>query len=421
MSAEGFRAKTNVDQRLMGRALELACQGEGRVEPNPMVGCIVVRDGQIVGEGWHRQFGGPHAEIEALQAAGEAAAGATLYVTLEPCCHTGKTPPCTQAIIAAKVARVVVGCEDPSPQVAGSGLEELRAAGIQVQTGILEEADLEDAVRQLIAPFAKLVTQQRPWIIAKWAMTLDGKLATHTGSSKWISGAASRAVVHRLRSRVDAIVVGRGTAEQDDPLLTARPSELDDIKRIAMRIVLDSAARLSADRRVLRCSTAIPTSRAATQHTATQHTATQHTATQHTATQHTATQHTAPVIVATGEHPGDEDFEKRCQSLRDCGVEIMKLPGDSHAARLESLLNELGHRQMTNVLVEGGSQLFGTLLDLRAIDEVHAFIAPKLVGGAGAPTPFAGQGIANMADALQFETVKIEQLDDDVHIHTRKK
>jgi len=236
-------------QHFMRRALDLARHGEGYVEPNPMVGCVIVRGGEIVGEGWHSRYGGPHAEIEALRVAGDKAAGATLYVTLEPCNHAGKTPPCTRALIEARLSRVVVGCQDPSPQVAGRGLAALRAAGLPLEVGPLAEQ-----ARQLIAPFAKLVTKRRPWIIAKWAMTLDGKLATHTGSSQWVSNSQSRAVAHRLRGRVDAVLVGRGTLEQDDPLLTARPSGA----RTAIRIVLDSHASLAPQSQLARSVSRAP-------------------------------------------------------------------------------------------------------------------------------------------------------------------
>ncbi len=207
------------DASHMARALELAARGEGWVEPNPMVGCVIMRDGEIVGEGYHQRFGGPHAEVKALQLAGPRAAGADVYVTLEPCCHHGKTPPCTQALIAAGVRRVVVAQSDPFAQVAGQGCAELAQAGIDVETGLLETE-----ARQLNAPYLKLVASGRPWIIAKWAMTLDGKMATASGDSRWISCEASRAIVHRIRGRVDAIMVGRNTAATDDPLLTARPS-----------------------------------------------------------------------------------------------------------------------------------------------------------------------------------------------------
>src|SRR4051812_33330730 len=207
----------------MLRATTLARRCEGFVEPNPMVGCVIVNDGEVVGEGWHQQFGGPHAEVHALKAAGGGGKGATMFVTLEPCCHQGKTPPCTDAIIAAGILRVVTALRDPFPQVAGGGLKRLAAAGIDVELG-LGESD----VQQLNAPYLKLVTTGRPWVIAKWAMTLDGKIATRSGYSKWVSGDASRQVAHELRGRVDAIMVGRKTAQLDDPLLTARPAAVAD-------------------------------------------------------------------------------------------------------------------------------------------------------------------------------------------------
>jgi diaminohydroxyphosphoribosylaminopyrimidine deaminase/5-amino-6-(5-phosphoribosylamino)uracil reductase len=358
----------------MLRALELARRGEGYVEPNPMVGCVIVRSGEVVGEGWHSEYGGPHAEIEALRIAGDGAAGATLYITLEPCCHAGKTPPCTRALVEAKLARVVVGCKDPNPRVAGQGLAELRAADIPVELGPRAEQ-----ARVLIAPFAKLVTKKRPWILAKWAMTLDGKLATHTGSSQWISNPLSRAVVHRLRGRVDAILVGRGTFQQDDPRLTARPSGI----RTATRVVLDTAASLSPQSQLVR----------------------------------TASQ--APILVAVG----DEAPADRCRRLTQLGLEVVKIPscdrshpGQGKGIRLDKLLDLLGHRNMTNVLVEGGGQVLGTLMALDEIDEVHAFIGTKLVGGATAPTPIAGPGLARMMDARQLATVEVEMLEGDVYV-----
>ncbi len=362
-------------QHFMLRALELARQGEGHVEPNPMVGCVIVRSGEIIGAGWHCKYGGPHAEIEALRTAGSAAAGATLYVTLEPCCHTGKTPPCTRAIIEAKLARVVVGCEDPNPQVAGQGLAELRAAGIPFEVGLHEEQ-----ARMLIAPFAKLVTKKRPWVLAKWAMTLDGKLATPTGNSQWISNSLSRKVVHQIRGRVDAILVGHGTVKQDDPRLTARPPGT----RMATRVVLDSHALLSPQSQLAR----------------------------------TANQ--TPVLLAVREDaPAD-----RCQRLVQLGLEVAKVPANdpSHPGmgiRLDKLLDMLGRRNMTNVLVEGGSHVLGALMALDEIDEVHAFIATKLIGGATAPTPIAGPGLARMADAWQLTTAEVEMLEGDIYVRGR--
>ncbi len=364
---------TNSDaNNFMSQALALALQGRGLVEPNPMVGCVIVREGQVVGQGFHQKFGGPHAEIEALREAGKGARGADVYVTLEPCCHQGKTGPCTAALIEAQVARVVVGCEDPNPQVAGQGLALLRDAGIEVRTDVLG-----DQARHLLAPFAKLTTQGQPWVIAKWAMTLDGKIASRTGNSQWISGEASRALVHKLRGQVDAILVGRGTAEADDPLLTARPPGA----RTATRIVLDSSAALSLKSRLVQ------------------------------------SRHEAPLIVATTDAASPED----CQRLRELGAEILVLSGDDRGSQMTALLEVLGQRQMTNLLVEGGGEVLGTLLDIHAIDELHAFLAPKLLGGAAATSPIAGKGLATMADAVALDILSLEQLDGDLHVHARVK
>lgn len=358
------------DCKYMSRAIELAQRGLGHVEPNPMVGCVIVRDGQVVGEGWHQRFGGPHAEVEALVAAGERARGAVAYVTLEPCCHHGKTGPCTRAFVEAGLARVVVGCEDPNPQVAGRGLAELRDAGTQLETGVLAAEAAE-----LIAPFAKLITTGKPWVIAKWALTLDGKIASRTGDSRWISGEQSRAVVHRLRGRVDAILVGRGTAEADDPLLTARPHG----PRMATRIVLDNNAHLSPKCKLVQSVDQ------------------------------------APLIVTVSQSAPAE----RRNQLTACGAEILVLPGNDPASRLTALLEELGRRQMTNLLVEGGAHVFGTFRDLQAIDEVQVFIAPKLLGGQEAPSPIAGLGPSKVCDALQLRDVKVETLGEDLHVSGR--
>src|SRR5262245_2742469 len=234
----------------MCHALVLAERGRGVVEPNPLVGAVVVREDTLIGEGWHQRYGGPHAEIHALQAAGEAARGATLYVTLEPCCHHGKTPPCTDAILRAGIARVVAAMRDPFPQVSGRGAELLRAVGVAVEMGLCEEA-----ARRLNAPYLTLLTQQRPYVHLKWAMTLDGKIATRTGDSKWISSEASRRRVHELRGRVDGILVGSGTVLADDPLLTARPPGT----RIATRIVLDSQGRTPPTCRLAATAREVPT------------------------------------------------------------------------------------------------------------------------------------------------------------------
>ncbi len=358
------------DRRWMARAVELAVRGQGAVEPNPLVGCVIAQGERIVGEGWHTRFGGPHAEIEALAAAGPAAAGATLYVTLEPCCHHGKTPPCTQALIRSAVRRVVVAQVDPFPEVAGRGIAELRQAGIQVELGLLEQE-----AQQLNAPYLKLIRRGRPWMLAKWAMTLDGKLATRTGSSRWISGTASRRRVHQLRGRVDAILVGRRTAELDDPLLTARPPG----PRVAVRIVVDSQARLAPDSQLVR------------------------------------TARDVPVLLAVGPAATAAD----CRRLSDAGCEIWTGAADDASQRLLLLLDELGRRRMTNVLVEGGGRLLGSLFDAGELDEVHVFIAPKLAGGTDAVSPVGGLGVEQMSQARWLQTPIVERLNEDIYVYGR--
>jgi diaminohydroxyphosphoribosylaminopyrimidine deaminase / 5-amino-6-(5-phosphoribosylamino)uracil reductase len=297
-------------------------------------------------------------------------AGATAYVTLEPCCHHGKTPPCTEALLAAGVSRVVAAMRDPFPQVDGGGLAQLAAAGVTVEVGLLEPES-----RALNAPYLMLVEQQRPWTIAKWAMTLDGKLASSGGDSQWISNDLSRAIVHQLRGRVDAILVGRGTATQDDPLLTARPAG----PRTATRIVLDSHAALALDSQLVR------------------------------------TAHEAPVLIATGPHADAAHIA----ALQAAGCEVWQDVALDPFARLANLWRELGRRRLTNVLVEGGAQVLGSLFDAQLIDEVHAFIAPKLIGGQQAPSPIGGFGLDRMANARQLVSPIVEQIDGDLYVHGR--
>ena len=362
--------QAELDAWHMRRALDLAILGQGYVEPNPMVGCVVVQGAEIVGEGRHRHFGGPHAEVEALRMAGPRAAGGTLVVNLEPCCHHGKTPPCTEAIIAAGVRRVVAAQQDPFPEVAGRGLAALRGAGIEVEAGLLEAE-----ARRVNAPFLKLLSTGRPWVIAKWAMTLDGRTATRTGSSRWISNDESRQIVHGLRGRVDAILVGRATARTDDPLLTARPPG----PRTALRVLVDSRATLSSQSQLVRTAREVP------------------------------------VLVAAGPNAPLADRER----LAEAGCEVFVCEADSHAGRLRRLLEELGRRRLTNVLVEGGGQLLGGLLDGRQIDEVHVFIAPKLIGGESARSPIEGGGITEMSDALRLESSEWKQLGNDLYLTGR--
>jgi diaminohydroxyphosphoribosylaminopyrimidine deaminase/5-amino-6-(5-phosphoribosylamino)uracil reductase len=355
----------DLDHEWIRRALQLAERGRGYVEPNPLVGAVIVRHGQVVGEGWHRRYGEAHAEVNALAAAGEAARGATLYVTLEPCCHQGKTPPCTEAVLRSGIARVVAAMGDPYPEVAGKGASALRSAGIAVEIGLLEAE-----ARRLNAPYLKLLATSQPYVHAKWAMTLDGKIATRTGESKWISGEASRRRVHELRGRMDAIVVGIGTVLADDPLLTARPPG----PRTAVRVVLDSKARLPYTSQLAR------------------------------------TAKTAQTLIVTAGNLADE----RATPLRSAGCEILALEGPGEWPAVTALLGELGRRRMTNVLVEGGAEVLGSFVDAGVVDEVHVFIAPKMVGGLAARSPVAGEGVDKLAGALALTSCRVETVGNDV-------
>jgi len=360
------------DIRHMRRALSLATRGEGKVEPNPLVGCVIVRNGEVVGEGWHAKFGGPHAEAAALADAGEKAEGADLYVTLEPCCHHGKTPPCSEAVIQAGVKRVIVAAPDPSPHVDGGGFSQLQNAGVIVEVGLLEAE-----ANQLMAPFLMKLRNQRPWVIGKWAMTLDGKIATHTGDSQWISGECSREIVHEIRGRVDAILVGANTARNDDPKLTARPVS-KNCSRTPLRVVFDSLATLASDSHLVK------------------------------------TAHEIPVLVAAGSQAETSDVAR----LEAAGCEVWQC--DSTASReqqLRGLLRFLAEeKSATNILVEGGGQLLGALFDSDLIDEVHVFVAPKLCGGAEAISPIAGSGITKMTAARSLHSLNSRQVDGDTYI-----
>ncbi len=350
------------DEREMTHALALAARGRGAVEPNPMVGAVVLdAAGRLVGEGWHQKFGEAHAEVNAFAAAGDRARGGTLVVTLEPCCHHGQTPPCTDAVLTSGVRRVVVAMADPFPKVAGGGIQILRDAGIEVVVGIGEG----DA-KALNAPYLKLLSTGRPWVHLKWAMTLDGKIATRTGDSKWISGEPSRAVVHELRGRMDAILVGGGTVTADDPALTARPPG----PRTAVRVIVTASGELPE-----RC-------------------------------QLRRTARDVPVMVFTA-NPA------KLAGWAADGAEIFA--GDS----LDALLFELGRRRMTNVLVEGGARLIGSVLDANAADEVHAFLAPIIVGGDTALSPAGGHGLARIADGRRLLDPVVRTLGQDVYIHGR--
>jgi diaminohydroxyphosphoribosylaminopyrimidine deaminase / 5-amino-6-(5-phosphoribosylamino)uracil reductase len=364
------RAMSAVEETWMRRALELAERGRGYVEPNPLVGAVVVRDGQLVGEGWHERYGQAHAEVNALAAAGAAARGATLYVTLEPCCHHGKTPPCTDAVLRAGIGRVVAAMLDPFPQVAGQGAALLRAAGIPVDCGVLESE-----ARQFNVPYLTLLGEGRPYVLAKWAMTLDGKIATRTGDSKWISNDDSRRRVHEIRGRVDAILVGIGTALADDPQLTARPPG----PRMATRIVLDSHCRLPLTAQLV------------------------------------TTARTVPTLIATTQAAPPEAIA----ALAARGCVVLHLPTVDGMPDVRALLAELGRRRLTNLLVEGGGGVLGSFLDAKLLDEVHVFLAPRLVGGAAGRMPVGGVGVETIAQALTLTDWTVEKCASDLYLRGR--
>ena len=353
----------------MAEALDLARRVLGTTSPNPAVGAVVVRDGQVVGRGATRPPGGPHAERVALAEAGELARGATLFVTLEPCCHYGRTPPCTDAILEAGIAEVHVATLDPNPLVNGRGIRALTERGVRVVVG-----EHEAEARRLNEWSFKYITTGRPFVLAKYAMTLDGKIAARTGDSRWVTGAAARACVHRLRAQVDAVMVGVGTVLADNPALTARPDEFggEPAARQPLRIVVDSRGRTPLEARVLDGS--------------------------------------APTLIAT---TALADPERRA-AFKVRGAEVLVLPAADGRVDLKALLEELGRRQVAWVLAEGGSRLLGSLFDGGLVDRVLAFIAPKVIGGGEAPGPVGGGGRARMAEAVRLTDVEIERLGEDL-------
>lgn len=349
-------------EQMMRRAIALARKGVGKTSPNPAVGCVIVKDGAVVGEGWHRRAGTAHAEVHALAHAGEKARGADVYVTLEPCAHYGKTPPCAEALIVAGVGRVFAGMVDPNPKVCGKGAAMLREAGIAVTTGLLAHD-----CRLLNEPFIKQVTTGLPFVILKCALTLDGKIATAMGDSRWITNDKSRRYVHRVRGMVDAVLVGSGTVRADDPQLTCRLAGGRD----PLRVVVDSALTLPHSARIFTLDS------------------------------------TAPTVVATV----CTDAE-RIGRLERPGVEVLTCRERDGRVDLEELLRLLAGRGVQSLLLEGGGVLAGEALRLGLIDKFLLFYAPKLVGG-DAPGPFAGRGVPTMAEALRLKRMTLRRFDED--------
>ncbi|WP_312517816.1 bifunctional diaminohydroxyphosphoribosylaminopyrimidine deaminase/5-amino-6-(5-phosphoribosylamino)uracil reductase RibD [Anaerospora sp.] len=345
----------------MREALQLAQRAIGRTSPNPLVGAVIVRDGQIVGRGWHQKVGTAHAEIHALNEAGPLAAGSTIYVTLEPCSHTGRTGPCTEALIRAGIKKVVVAMTDPNPLVAGAGLELLRKAGIEVVEGVMA---LQAA--QLNESFIKWITTGLPFIAVKAAMTLDGKIATHSGHSRWITGPEARLFVHSLRNQYDAIMVGIGTVLADDPELTTR---LPEGGRNPVRIILDSEARTPLAAKVVTDGQA------------------------------------KTIIAVTSRAPAE-----RMEALRKAGAEVLIVPECAQRVSLPALCKLLGSRMITSILVEGGSAIHGAIIDAKLGDKLYWFVAPKIVGGSSAPNPVGGQGVSTMEAAILIEDQAWQQV-----------
>jgi diaminohydroxyphosphoribosylaminopyrimidine deaminase / 5-amino-6-(5-phosphoribosylamino)uracil reductase len=356
------------DERFMRHALVLAANGRGRTSPNPMVGAVVVQHGLIVGEGYHTRAGKPHAEVIALEHAGGAAGNADLFVTLEPCCHYGRTPPCTDRIIQAGIRRVVIPAMDPNPLVSGRGVQRLRDAGIVVEVGLCSEAatDLNEA-------FIKFIKRRTPFVVLKAAVSLDGKIATRTGDARWVSGERSREHVHALRNQIDAVIVGIGTVRRDNPRLTTR---LPEGGRNPIRVVVDGLGSLPHDAKILQTDVASQTW----------------------------------IAVAADAPP------ERIRALERRGLTVLEAGGFHGRVSLEHLLKRLGERELTSVMIEGGEGIFTSAIEEGIVDKFLLFVAPILVGGKTAPSLFGGTGIEEIGQALRLARLRIEQLGGDLLI-----
>ncbi|HEY5261637.1 MAG TPA: bifunctional diaminohydroxyphosphoribosylaminopyrimidine deaminase/5-amino-6-(5-phosphoribosylamino)uracil reductase RibD, partial [Solirubrobacteraceae bacterium] len=376
--SEGMAITTDTDRAHLARAIELAHKGTGAVKPNPFVGAVVAHDGQILGEGWHERYGGPHAEVNAIEDCGPVdLTGMTLYVSLEPCCHEGNTPPCTEAILRAGIARVVVASDDPTEKASGRGLGILRDEGIEV---LVADGELAVRARLLNQAFRKHARVGRPWVLFKSAMTLDGKVATQAGDSQWISGEESRLLAHTWRASVDAVVVGIGTALADDPQLTARPDGvLSELACQPRRVVFDSLARLPISSQLVSAVEKIPLT----------------------------------VVVSRAAARSDTD------ALEAAGVQVLVATGENEPARVRSALDQLGSSGIASVLLEGGPHLAGAFLDAGEIDEIRLFLAPILLGGRTARDPLEGEGVERISEALRALTLSCDRVGEDLLISAR--
>lgn len=355
------------DEKYMKLAMQLAGNAIGRTSPNPLVGAVIVKDNRVVGCGWHRKAGTPHAEVHALNQAGELAQGADVYVTLEPCAHYGKTPPCAKALVEAKVKNVYGGLLDVNPKVAGKGFKILEDAGIHVEYGFLQ-----DELRKQNEVFFKWIEHKKPFIVLKAAMTLDGKIATATGQSKWITNETSRAYGYKLRDIYDGIMVGINTVIEDNPMLTARV----DGGKNPIRIVVDSSLKIDINANVVQDKS-------------------------------------AKTIIATT----DKADKDKILKLQAQDVDVIVVDKDKNdKVDIEKLLDILGQQNICSILVEGGATLSGSFVAKKLVDKVYFFIAPKIVGGKEAKTPVAGTGILNLQEALALKDIQVEKLDEDILI-----
>lgn len=365
----GNRPDRTQDEKYMRRAIELAAKGVGYTNPNPMVGAVIVKDGRIIGEGYHEKCGQLHAERNALASLTESAEGATIYVTLEPCCHYGKTPPCTEAIMENKLARVVIGSRDPNPKVAGKGAKILREAGITVEEDFLrEECDKLNPV------FFHYIQNKRPYVVMKYAMTADGKIATRTGASKWITGEAAREEVHRMRHRYMGIMVGIGTVKADDPMLNTRIEGL----KSPVRIICDSDLNIDMDSQIVKTAGEYRT------------------------------------IIAHASALEASNSGEKASALEAAGIELICCPGKDGRIDLDKLMDELGAREIDSILLEGGGTLNESAVRAGIVDRVEAFIAPKIFGGKDAKSPVSGLGVEEPSQAFMMKLENVRTIGDDI-------
>jgi diaminohydroxyphosphoribosylaminopyrimidine deaminase/5-amino-6-(5-phosphoribosylamino)uracil reductase len=357
------------DQYYMSLALDLARKAEGQTNPNPVVGAVIVKSGKVLAKGYHKKAGLPHAETIALNKAGSKARGADLYVNLEPCCHHGRTPPCTEAIVAAGIKRVILGIRDPNRLVSGRGIRLLRKQGVEVIIGVLRRD-----CQKINESFIKYITTGRPWVILKSAVSLDGKIATRTGDSRWITGSKARAYVHRLRGRVDAILVGAETVRVDDPQLTVRPEKKG--MRNPVRIIVAGKRSIPTSAKIFNNA--------------------------HKERVIYVTNASLPLI--------------RKNKLQEIGVEVLLVKYKKGKVNLPLLMDTLGKMKITSIMIEGGSEISGNALQEKLIDKLIYFLAPKIIGGKNAPGPVGGQGIARIRDFIEVKEMSIEKLGNDLVI-----